>query len=36
MVVIADVHPKALDRHVLYHNVYAAMDAAVKHAFAQE
>lgn len=36
MVVIADVHPKALDRHVLYYNVYAAMDAAVKHAFAQE
>jgi 4-hydroxy-tetrahydrodipicolinate synthase len=36
MVVIADVHPKALDRHGLYHNVYAAMDAAVKHAFAQE
>lgn len=36
MVVIADVHPKALDRHLLYHNVYAAMDAAVKHAFAQQ
>ncbi len=33
MIVIADVHPKALDRHALYHNVYAAMDAAVKQAF---
>jgi 4-hydroxy-tetrahydrodipicolinate synthase len=33
MIVIADVHPKALDRHALYHNVCAAMDAALKHAF---
>jgi 4-hydroxy-tetrahydrodipicolinate synthase len=33
MIVIADIHPKALDRHALYHNVYAAMDAAVKQAF---
>ncbi len=36
MIVIADVHPKALDRHLLYHNVYAAMDAAVKRAFIQK
>ncbi len=33
MIVIADVHPKALDRHALHHNVHAAMDAAVKQAF---
>ena len=36
MIVIADIHPKALDRHALYHNVYAAMDTAVKQAFAGE
>jgi len=34
MIVVADVHPKALDRHALYHSVYRAMDAAVKQAFA--
>jgi len=33
MIAIADVHPKALDRHALYHNVYAAMDAALKQVF---
>jgi 4-hydroxy-tetrahydrodipicolinate synthase len=34
MIVIADVHPKALNRHALYQAVYAAMDAAVRQAFA--
>jgi 4-hydroxy-tetrahydrodipicolinate synthase len=33
MIVVTDVHPKALNRHALYHNVHAAMDAAVKQAF---
>jgi formaldehyde-activating enzyme len=33
MIVITDVHPKALNRHALYHTVYAAMDAAVRQAF---
>ena len=36
MVVLATVDPMALDRHMLYHNVYKAMDAAVRRAFAQE
>jgi 4-hydroxy-tetrahydrodipicolinate synthase len=36
MIVLADVHPKALDRHALFHNVHAAMDAAVKQAFSGE
>ena len=36
MIVMADVHPKALDRHALYHNVRAAMDAALKQAFTGE
>ena len=35
MIVIADVHPKALDRHALYHNVHAAMDTAVRQAFSK-
>jgi len=34
MIVVADVHPKALNRHALYHAVYVAMDLAVKQAFA--
>jgi 4-hydroxy-tetrahydrodipicolinate synthase len=33
MVVLATVDPKALDRHALYHNVYKAMDAAIRGAF---
>ena len=33
MIVKATVHPKALDRHALYHNVYRAMDKAIKGAF---
>jgi formaldehyde-activating enzyme len=33
MVVLATVDPKALDRHALYHNVYTAMDAAIRGAF---
>jgi len=34
MIVVADIHPKALNRHALYHAVYVAMDLAVKQAFA--
>ncbi len=33
MIVKAAVHPKALDRHALYRNVYQAMDQAIKGAF---
>jgi len=33
MVVLATVDPKALDRHALYHDVYEAMDAAIRGAF---
>jgi len=33
MIVKAAVHPKALDRHALYRNVYQAMDQAIKRAF---
>jgi len=33
MVVLATVHPKALDRHALYQNVYQAMQEAVRGAF---
>ena len=33
MIVKATVHPKALDRHALYRNVYRAMDEAIKGAF---
>ncbi|MBN1179964.1 MAG: dihydrodipicolinate synthase family protein [Anaerolineae bacterium] len=33
MVVLATVHPKALDRHALYHSVYDAAQAAVAQAF---
>ena len=33
MVVLASVDPRALDRHALYHNVYAAMSAALGQAF---
>jgi len=33
MVVLATVDPRALDRHALYHNVYQAMDAAIRGAF---
>ncbi|MDH4137242.1 MAG: 4-hydroxy-tetrahydrodipicolinate synthase [Anaerolineae bacterium] len=33
MVVLATVDPKALDRHALYHNVYKAMDTAIRGAF---
>jgi formaldehyde-activating enzyme len=36
MVVLTTVDPRALDRHALHHNVYAAMDAAVQQAFGQE
>jgi len=36
MIVKATVHPKALDRHALYHNVYRAMDEAIKGAFGNE
>jgi len=34
LIVLATVHPKALDRRALYHNVYAAGRAAVAQAFA--
>ena len=34
MVVLATVHPKALDRHALYHSVYDAARAALAQAFA--
>ncbi len=33
MIVLASVDPRALDRHALYHNVYAAMSAALEQAF---
>ncbi len=33
MIVLATVHPRALDRHALYKNVYAAMGAAIGQAF---
>jgi len=33
MIVLATVHPKALDRHALYKNVYAAMETAIGQAF---
>jgi len=33
MVVLATVEPKALDRHALYQNVYAAMDEAIRQAY---
>jgi len=33
MLVLATVHPKALDRHALYHNVYRAMRQALQEAF---
>ncbi|HID89868.1 MAG TPA: hypothetical protein EYP52_09215 [Anaerolineae bacterium] len=33
MVVLATVHPKALDRHALYHSVYEAARAAIAQAF---
>ncbi len=33
MIVLATVDPKALDRHALYQNVYAAMSKAIKRAF---
>jgi formaldehyde-activating enzyme len=35
MLVKATVHPKALDRHAIYHNVYRAMDEAIKAAFGE-
>lgn len=33
MVALATVHPKALDRHALYHSVYEAARAAIAQAF---
>jgi len=33
MIVLATVDPKALDRHTLYQNVYAAMVGAIGQAF---
>jgi len=33
MIVLATVDPKALDRHALYQNVYAAMEGAIGQAF---
>ncbi len=33
MIVLATVHPKALDRHALYHSVYEAAQAAIAQAF---
>ncbi len=33
MIVLATVDPKALDRHALYQNVYAAMVGAVEQAY---
>jgi 4-hydroxy-tetrahydrodipicolinate synthase len=33
MIVLATVDPKALDRHALYQNVYAAMKTAIEQAF---
>ena len=35
MIVLATVHPKALDRHALYHSVYEAARAAIVQAFAE-
>jgi len=34
MIVLATVHPKALDRHALYWNVYQAARAAIEQAYA--
>lgn len=34
MIVLATVHPKALDRHALYHSVYEAARTAIAQAFA--
>jgi 4-hydroxy-tetrahydrodipicolinate synthase len=36
MVVLATVHPKALDRHALYRSVYDAAQAAIAQAFAAD
>ena len=33
MIVLATVDPKALDRHALYQNVYAAMARAIEQAY---
>jgi len=33
MIVLATVDPKALDRHALYQNVYAAMEKAIRQAY---
>jgi len=33
MIVLASVHPRALDRHALYHNVRQAMSGAIRQAF---
>jgi len=33
MVALATVHPRALDRHALYHSVYAAAGRALAQAF---
>jgi len=33
MIVLATVHPKALDRHALYHSVYEAARAAIAQAY---
>ena len=33
MVALATVHPRALDRHALYHSVYAAAGQALAQAF---
>ncbi|HEC34313.1 MAG TPA: hypothetical protein ENI37_06300, partial [Chloroflexi bacterium] len=33
MVVLATVHPKALDRHALYHSVYDAAQTAIAQAY---
>jgi len=35
MIVLATVHPKALDRHALYHSVYEAARAAIAQAFSK-
>ncbi|MCR4406033.1 MAG: 4-hydroxy-tetrahydrodipicolinate synthase [Anaerolineae bacterium] len=36
MIVLASVHPRALDRHTLYHNVRQAMSEAIRQAFGSE
>jgi 4-hydroxy-tetrahydrodipicolinate synthase len=33
MIVLASVHPRALDRHALYHNVHQAMGEAIQQTF---